>query len=206
MCRVSHSFDQFTLAILSCSYLVFSVLLLTGVSVVLVFEINLQSSPLEIVLTLLPLLASILILIIGTCCFSSPSKCLQILFFIISTAVLICEIASGFLLYTNQFDNRLLMDKLVTRVVKEKYVLGSPGSNLPLVTLWDDLQQGLKCCGAEGPLDWIENGHSFEENQVKEIGVIAGFTTHKKEFLVPQSCCRSKNPLTQLLDIQEFTL
>ena len=35
------------------------------------------------------------------------------------------------------------MDKLVGRVVTEKYVLGSPGENLPLVRLWDGIQQGV---------------------------------------------------------------
>ena len=36
-----------------------------------------------------------------------------------------------------------MMDKLVRRVVTEKYVLGSYGENLPLVTLWDGIQQGV---------------------------------------------------------------
>merc|ERR1712110_333753 len=191
MCRISNSFDQFNLAILSCSYLIFSVLLLTGISVVLVFEINFQSSPLEIILTILPLMVSLSFLIFGTCCFSSTNKCLQILFFIITTSVLLCEMACGFLLYTSQFDHRFMMDKLVRRVVTEKYVLGSYGENLPLVTLWDGIQQGLQCCGEKGPHDWINNGNSFEENQVKEIGVIAGFVSQKKVFHVPQSCCRN---------------
>ena len=36
-----------------------------------------------------------------------------------------------------------MMEKVVTRVVTEKYVLGSPGENLPMVILWDGIQQGV---------------------------------------------------------------
>merc|ERR1711997_1313278 len=161
MCRVSQSFYTFNTALLSCSYLVHSILAVILISGVLVLEINSQHNPQEILLSIIPLIVSIFVLILGTCCFSSTNKCLQILFFIFTTSILLCEIATGFLLYTN-----------------------------------------LKCCGADGPLDWMENGNTFEESQVKEIGVIAGFTNQKKVFLVSQSCCSDTTTIcdTKILD------
>lgn len=202
MCRVSQSFYTFNTALLSCSYLVHSILAVILISGVLVLEINSQHNPQEILLSIIPLIVSIFVLILGTCCFSSTNKCLQILFFIFTTSILLCEIAIGFLLYTNHLDHRVIVDKLVRRVVSEKYVLGAEGESVPVVRLWDNIQQGLKCCGADGPLDWIENGNTFEESQVKEIGVIAGFTYQKKVFLVSQSCCSDTTTIcdTKILD------
>lgn len=77
---------------------------------------------------------------------------------------------------------------LVTSASREtvKYEYSGQGR-----VFWDQLQQGLSCCGAAGPDDWAESQFNGYHQDVREIGIGGAAANGRQGYRVPASCCRN---------------
>jgi len=108
-------------------------------------------------------------------------------FFAFLMIIFFGEFAAGILIYFQESNYESMIDKSVRNTVELQY----NSSNTAVLQTFDLLQEGLECCGVEGPRDWqrsVYNKHDFKSNP--ELGV--GSNT---EFLVPTSCCRAPESL-----------
>jgi len=109
-------------------------------------------------------------------------------FFAFLMIIFFGEVASGIMVYYQEANYETMIDKSVRNTVEHQY----NSSNMAVLHTFDLLQEGLECCGVEGPRDWQKsayNKHDFSSNT--ELGVGG----RDAEFLVPTSCCRK--PETQ---------
>lgn len=109
-------------------------------------------------------------------------------FFAFLMIIFFGEVASGILIYYQESNYESMIDKSVRNTVEHQY----NASNAAVQTTFDLLQEGLECCGAEGPADWQKSAYNKYDFSAKpEVGV--GHL--EAEFLLPTSCC--KNPESQ---------
>lgn len=105
-------------------------------------------------------------------------------FFAFLMIIFFGEFVAGVLVYFQESNYKSMIDKSVRNTVELQY----NSSNTAVLHTFDLLQEGLECCGVEGPRDWqksVYNKHDFTVNT--ELGV-GGSNT---EFKVPSSCCRA---------------
>jgi len=104
-------------------------------------------------------------------------------FFAFLLIIFFGEIAAGILVYFQESNYETLIDKSVRNTVEHKYNTSNPA----VLQTFDMLQEGLECCGVEGPRDWLKSSYNkFDFNSNVELGV--GSDLH---FSLPTSCCRS---------------
>jgi len=191
----SSSSKSFNLATLITSYVLFCLLLVTITGSFLFFEVFPYQKPGDLVICILPLLLAVTSLFIGSCCILSKVKCCNIFFAICFFCFFAIQVVGVSLLATKQFDAKDLLRTIVSRAVTTKYQHQSDDYFIaPIVGVVDNLQQGFKCCGVDGPLDWKDanyNKRSQGVEVIKEIGVLSRLKAVSNEYYVPQSCCRS---------------
>jgi len=105
-------------------------------------------------------------------------------FFAFLMIIFFGEVASGVLVYYQESNYESMIDKSVRNTVELQY----NSSNVAVLQTFDLLQEGLECCGVEGPKDWqksVYNKHDFSANT--ELGV--GST--ETEYNIPTSCCKA---------------
>jgi len=103
-------------------------------------------------------------------------------FFVFLVIIFLGEVSAGFLIYFKEASYERLISKSITSTVREKYHINSTAT----IATFDLIQEGLECCGAEGPADWSKSLlNGYTENS-KELGVNAKPTG---AFFIPRSCC-----------------
>lgn len=118
-------------------------------------------------------------------------------FFVFLVIIFLGEVAAVLLIYFQQASYNELIEKSVRHTVKEKYHSNSSAT----VATFDLIQEGLNCCGANGPKDWEDSLYNGKNLNPKEIGV---GTRKTKSFMIPESCCKlpdtgesaCQNPIT----------
>jgi len=117
---------------------------------------------------------------------SPLSRCLLVLFSLLLTLLTVAELTLVVLLQLKEVEITPLVSIGVKQTVEEKYHPANSGVTL----YWDNLQQGLKCCGADGPQDWQDSLFNGQIEETREIGIGAALT-RRPPFTVPLSCCRN---------------
>ncbi|TRY73046.1 hypothetical protein TCAL_03336 [Tigriopus californicus] len=112
-------------------------------------------------------------------------------FFILLIFIFIGEIAVGALIYLQEAPYKDVISRSVEATVKRKYHSNSTATT----QTFDLIQEGLRCCGHNEPLDWarsVYNGHS--QDQLREIGIPHNSKTPTNNgitiFNIPESCCK----------------
>jgi len=131
------------------------------------------------------LLVSILAFL-GCCGALTTSRCLLVVFTLLLTLLTVAELALVVLLQLKEVEITPLVSIGVKQTVEEKYHPANPGVTL----YWDNLQQGLECCGAEGAQDWQDSLFNGQIEETREIG-IGSALTKRPPFTIPLSCCRN---------------
>lgn len=110
-------------------------------------------------------------------------------FFFFLTLILIGEFAICVLIYFQEEPHHDVIINNVKNTVTKKY---HPNSTATTQT-FDFLQEGLECCGAEGPEDWsVSLYNGYVENSAREIGIPNTEDPRIKygrNFKIPSSCC-----------------
>jgi len=129
---------------------------------------------------------------LGCCGALTTSRCLLTLFTLLLTLATLGELTLVVLLTFKEVSPAPLVSLAVRQTVEEKYT----GRNTGVVLYWDNVQQGLGCCGAEGPRDWENSIYNGDIQETREIGIGSAFTV-RPPFHLPLSCCRNlSDPMT----------
>jgi len=123
---------------------------------------------------------------LGCCGALTTSRCLLVLFSLLLTLLTVAELTLVVLLQLKEVEITPLVSIGVKQTVEEKYHPANSGVTL----YWDNLQQGLKCCGADGAQDWQDSLFNGQIEETREIGIGAALTK-RPPFTVPLSCCRN---------------
>jgi len=103
-------------------------------------------------------------------------------FFVFLVIIFLGEVSAGLLIYFKESSYERLINKSVMSTVMEKYNINSTAT----ITTFDLIQEGLECCGANGPADWSESIFNGYERKSMELGVNA---KNRGPFYIPKSCC-----------------
>jgi len=101
-------------------------------------------------------------------CFGAlkESRCLLITYFVILLAIFIAAIVGAVLIFQGNFENEI-KSPLVESI---KYYKETPETDTDTAykTMWDTVQEELRCCGVNNVTDWQET--TFSENFNKPAG------------------------------------
>lgn len=117
---------------------------------------------------------------LGCCGTIKESQCMLALFFCFLVIILVAEISAGIWAYSNGEQLEELVRENVKITVQQEY-----GVVHTRTVTFDEIQQGLKCCGANGPLDWA--GSRYNKGDKENINL--AMTSLLKSYSVPTSCC-----------------
>jgi len=120
----------------------------------------------------------------------TQSRCFLVLFTICLMFIVVGELVLVGFLWFKHIDYDGLLNHTIRATVMTKYY----PDNMAVVTYWDNVQQGLSCCGSSGPADWLESVYPDGPHTVKEIGIVSGYAVLTAR--IPRSCCRD---LTSIL-------
>lgn len=130
-----------------------------------------------------------LVAFIGCCGAHTQSRCLLGIFASFLLLLALGKIILVVLILFKQVDYSDLLTEGVRETVLEKY----HPNNTATVTYWDNVQQGLSCCGESGPSDWSQSVYNSKKKLTPEIGIGSGTSQLSLHpFKVPMSCCRSQ--------------
>jgi len=104
-------------------------------------------------------------------------------FFVFLVVIFLGEVAAVLLVYFQEASYDDLISKSVEHTVKEKYHHNSTATS----ATFDLIQEGLNCCGANGPSDWARSLYNGNNWETKEIGVPG---EARGSFSIPLSCCK----------------
>jgi len=124
-------------------------------------------------------------------------------FFLFLVIIFLAEIAFGVLIYFQEAPYPNVIRDSVEATVTKKYHNNSTATT----QTFDLIQEGLRCCGAEGPEDWARSVfNGFRDlDHAPEIGiprtqadVVGGMalTAALPKFNIPTSCCKIARPET----------
>lgn len=140
---------------------------------------------------------------LGCCGALTTSRCLLAIFIILLILLTIGEVILAVLLHYQHLDITPLVELGVSQTVQDKY----HPTNTAITLYWDNLQQGLECCGSQGPSDWADAVYNRQLEETREIGI--GSSSHTlPPFSLPKSCCKtcmiqtSSNPVSTLNTIE----
>ncbi|XP_018325384.1 CD82 antigen isoform X2 [Agrilus planipennis] len=109
----------------------------------------------------------------GAC---KESTCLLVSFFSFLLIIIVAQVAIGIWAYTNSDTLEKYVRYAVKSIVQEEYYVNDQRK-----ALFDDIQRGLECCGADRPSDW--NPSSFSRVNVT-------ISSDTSIYKIPTSCCR----------------
>jgi len=132
-------------------------------------------------------LVTFLLAFLACCGALTSSKCLLALFLLSVLALLCGEAVLAVMLYFQWFDYRGLLGSTAHQLVRERYTVNTSLAGLA----WDQMQAGLECCGASGPIDWAQSAYNGQAELTKEIGI--GSSQAALPFSIPPSCCRDQS-------------
>nr|XP_006812544.1 PREDICTED: CD9 antigen-like [Saccoglossus kowalevskii] len=104
----------------------------------------------------------------GACC---ESQCLLCMYFVLLVCVFVIEVGGGVWAYYHRLEVATIINEGLEDAVLNIY--GTEGTEETVTAAIDSLQQGLECCGANGPVDWKDS--YYNENI--------------RKYSVPDSCC-----------------
>lgn len=117
---------------------------------------------------------------LGCCGVIKESQCMLVLFFCFLVIILVAEISAGIWAYSNSAQLEELVRENVKITVQQEY-----GEVYTRTTTFDQIQRGLKCCGANGPSDWAGSRYNKAEKVVIDLAISSALQLYE----VPPSCC-----------------
>eukprot|EP00096_Caligus_rogercresseyi_P005766 TRINITY_DN2177_c0_g1_i1.p1 TRINITY_DN2177_c0_g1~~TRINITY_DN2177_c0_g1_i1.p1 ORF type:complete len:250 (-),score=53.79 TRINITY_DN2177_c0_g1_i1:698-1447(-) len=111
-------------------------------------------------------------------------------FFVFLAFILVAEVGAVVLMYFKEAPYEGVIQKSVKATVTQKYHNNSTATT----QTFDLIQQGLECCGADGPSDWaVSVFNGYIDNNAPEIGIPRSRRDPKEKhglsFNMPSSCC-----------------
>jgi len=112
-------------------------------------------------------------------------------FFVFLIIILVGEVAVGLLLGFDESSYKDVITNSVEATVMKKY----HNNTTATVQTFDLIQEGLECCGSQGPSDWQRSVYNYYNDlNTPEIGIPKSQGGNSRDlsgiFNVPQSCCR----------------
>jgi len=117
-------------------------------------------------------------------------------FFVFLIIILVGEVAVGLLLGFDESSYQDVITNSVHQTVMKKY----HNNTTATVQTFDLIQEGLECCGDQGPADWQRSVYNnFRSLNTPEIGIPkskGGSSVNLSgNFNVPKSCCKDPDSL-----------
>lgn len=135
---------------------------------------------------------------LGCCGAYRESRNTLTLFFCFLLIVLVAQISAFVWGYSNLDQLEALVRSNVASIVRNEY-----GIMQERRLTFDAIQEGLQCCGANGPSDWADS--SFN-NKLEKGGVRLAISSTPTNYNVPYSCCSNEvspevcKTITQIVD------
>lgn len=111
-------------------------------------------------------------------------------FFVFLIIILVGEVAVGLLIYFDESSYKDVITNSVHNTVKDKY----HNNTTATVQTFDLIQEGLECCGSDGPIDWKNSLYNNYHENTPEIGIPKSKGGNSRDlarnFNIPQSCCK----------------
>lgn len=131
---------------------------------------------------------------LGCCGAIKESQCMLVLFFCLLLIILVAEISAGAWAYSNSHQlEELVRDSVKTTVQEEYSVVDSRTQT------FDAIQQGLGCCGANSPSDWVSS--KFNNGGDKQ-GINLAISSPMTLYKLPGSCCALPEGSEQCKDLK----
>lgn len=149
-----------------------------------VFSMTQQNTHYYIALYIFLAVGALMLIVafLGCCGAFKESQCLLVSFFCCLLVVIVAEIAAG----AWAFHNHDKLDEMVKTSVKHT-VSNEYGEIYSRTVAFDTFQRQLKCCGADGPLDW---GSAKYNNKGDSNILDMTLSNLNILFEVPESCCK----------------
>jgi len=104
-------------------------------------------------------------------------------FFAFLLLILFAEISMGIIInFQGSTYNYNMIEKSVKQTVEHKY----QDNNTAAMVTFDLIQEGLECCGVDGPKSWAQSAYNNYDFQGHEVGIASTQTFYK----IPRSCCK----------------
>jgi len=103
-------------------------------------------------------------------------------FFAFLLIIFFVEIGVGIMIYFHGAPIEDFIKTSVRQTVQHNY----NENNTAAMMTFDKIQEGLECCGSDGPKSWIKstfNNYNFEGEEL-------GLATSAEFYSIPRSCCR----------------
>lgn len=126
-------------------------------------------------------------------------------FFVFLIIIFVGEIAVGVLIYFQEAPYEDVISNSVHSTVVKKYHNNSTATT----QTFDLIQEGLQCCGADGPKDWARSVYNgYYENTAPEIGIPKKMGSNillsiSSPFNIPKSCCKLPDTKECDRDVQQ---
>ncbi|XP_069696296.1 CD9 antigen-like isoform X2 [Periplaneta americana] len=119
--------------------------------------------------------------IIGCCGAFRESPCMLVLFCCFLMVVIVAEIVAVVWVYNNRARIEHYVRDNVKSTVQQHYGVVDSSTKA-----FDSIQQGLQCCGANGPKDWAGSRYNMRDRGAFDLAVTSLIQVYK----IPPSCCR----------------
>ncbi|PSN32979.1 CD9 antigen [Blattella germanica] len=117
---------------------------------------------------------------LGFCGALRESPCMLMTFFCFVLIIVVAEIAAMAWAYNNSAQLEEYIRESVKTTVQEEY-----GVVPSRTKVFDDIQMGLRCCGANGPRDWAASKYNKGGRGLVDLAVSSTLQIYN----VPESCC-----------------
>ena len=106
-------------------------------------------------------------------------------FFCFLLIIVVAEISVMIWAYANSHKLEEYVRETVKSTVQEEYGVVDSRTRT-----FDTIQEGLMCCGANGPRDWASSKYNKADRNVLDLAVSSTLQVYK----VPESCCNPHAP------------
>jgi len=120
-------------------------------------------------------------------------------FFAFLVIILFAEVTTGVMVYFHETNYEKLVDTSIQSTVKHKYT----DNDTTTQKTFDMIQEGLECCGYEGPGDWSRSIYNNYDFSGQEIG---GIKHQGATFKIPRSCCVTPESVVCRQTVRDATL
>jgi len=121
-------------------------------------------------------------------------------FFAFLFIIFLVEIGVGIMVYFHGAPLEEFVKTSVKQTVEHNY----NDNNTAAMKTFDMIQEGLECCGSDGPKSWYKSSYNGYDFSGEELGLAAART----QYRVPSSCCRRPERLecssNTEMDIQQI--
>ncbi|KAJ9582598.1 hypothetical protein L9F63_023057 [Diploptera punctata] len=117
---------------------------------------------------------------LGCCGAFKESPCMLLTFFCFLLIIVVAEIAAMAWAYNNSARLEEYVRETVKSTVQEEYGVVDSRTRT-----FDKIQEGLMCCGANGPRDWASSKYNKADRNMFDLAVTSTLQVYK----VPESCC-----------------